>query len=395
MALSAGDQLGSYKILTVVGAGGMGQVYKAFDTQLKREVALKTLLPAYANDPERYGRFQREAEVLASLTHPNIATLYGIADGALVLEFVEGDSLPCPAPIEAAIKYARQIAEALEYAHERGVIHRDLKPANIKVTPDGVVKLLDFGLAKALDNTSTTSTSDAANSPTLTLGHSITGQILGTAAYMSPEQVEGRAADRRADIWSFGAVLFEMLSGKRAFVGSTNVETLASVVTTDPDWSALPKDTPAHIRNLIRRCLIKDRKQRLQAIGEARIVLQTPPAAEQGPVAPKATTRSRFGVPTLLWAVAATLAAGALATVHYREQPPEPPKPVRFQLSPENVTIGLTMRFALSPDGTKLAYYAVGNDGVTRLWIRSMDTLEIAALVRRRPGTDFADFLVV
>jgi serine/threonine protein kinase len=162
------------------------------------------------------------------------------------------------------------------------------------------------------------STSDVANSPTLTLGHSITGHILGTAAYMAPEQVEGRAADRRADIWSFGAVLFEMLAGKRAFVGSTNVETLASVVKTDPDWSALPKDTPAHIRNLIRRCLIKDRKQRLQAIGEARIVLENPPAAEQGAVAPKATARSRFAAPALLWAVVATLAAAALATVLYR-----------------------------------------------------------------------------
>jgi serine/threonine protein kinase len=197
--------------------------------------------------------------------------------------------------------------------------------------------------------------------------------------------VEGRAADRRADIWSFGAVLFEMLAGKRAFAGSTSVETLASVVKTDPDWSALPKDTPAHIRNLIRCCLIKDRKQRLQAIGDARIVLENPPAAEQAAVAPKATARSRFAVPALLWAVAATLAAGALATVHYREQPQERPKPVRFQLSPENVTIGSSLRFALSPDGTKLAYYAVGNDGVTRLWIRSMDTLESRPLSVAEP----------
>src|SRR5215469_12442928 len=356
MALSAGDQLGSYKILALVGAGGMGQVYKALDTQLKREVALKTLLPAYANDPERYSRFQREAEVLASLTHPNIATLYGITDGALVMEFVEGDSLPCPAPVEAAIKYARQIAEALEYAHERGVIHRDLKPANIKVTPDGVVKLLDFGLAKALDNTPTTSTSDVANSPTLTLGHSISGQILGTAAYMAPEQVEGRAADRRADIWSFGAVLFEMLAGKRAFEGLTNVETLASVMKLDPDWSALPADTPQHVEILIRRCLMKDRKQRLQAIGEARIALENPPllAAPQPAESRAAKIRTGF----FSWGAAAVFAllAGALSFLHFREQPPDPPKPVRFRLSPENVSIAGVFRFAISPDGTKLAY---------------------------------------
>ena len=387
--LSAGDHLGSCKILALIGSGGMGQVYKAVDTQLKREIALKTLLPAYANDPERFARFQREAEVLASLNHPNIATLYGITEGALVMEFVEGESLPCPLPVDTAIEYARQIVEALEYAHERGVIHRDLKPANIKVTPEGVVKLLDFGLAKALDNAPVPAASDVANSPTLTLSHTLAGQILGTAAYMAPEQVEGRAADRRADIWSFGAVLFEMLTGKRAFEGSTSVETLASVMKLDPDWSALGADTPQHAETLIRRCLMKDRKQRLQAIGEARIALESHPAPAARPAeAPAAKLRTGF----FPWAAAAVFAllAATVSLLHFREHPPDPPKAVRFQLSPENVSIGAPFRFALSPDGTKLAYFATGTGtatesyGPTRLWIRSLDTLEARPL----PATD-------
>src|SRR4030095_7974237 len=249
-----------------------GEVYRARDTKLKREVAIKVLPDSFADDPGRMLRFQREAEVLASLNHPNIATIHGVEDGALAMELVEGETLAGPLPVETALNYAKQIAEALEYAHDRGVIHRDLKPANIKVTPDGVVKLLDFGLAKATEDPA--AARDASNSPTLTLGATSVGVILGTAAYMSPEQASGKIADRRSDIWSFGAVVFEMLSGKQAFPGESVSDTLASVLKLEPDWSALPKDTPAWLGQLLRRCLTKDRKRRLQAIGEARIVLE-------------------------------------------------------------------------------------------------------------------------
>src|SRR5712692_853738 len=273
MALSPGTRLGPYEILSPLGAGGMGEVYRAKDTKLKREVALKVLREAFARDPERMARFQREAEVLATLNHPNIAAIYGLEENALIMELVEGETLSRPLPIDTALRYARQIAEALEYAHERGVIHRDLKPANIKVTSEGTVKLLDFGLAKAVENPAAPS-DDPANSPTLTLGMTGVGVIMGTAAYMSPEQASGKTADRRADIWSFGAVLYEMLAGKRAFAGESVPEILASVLKLDPDWGALPAAAPASIRKLVLRCLTKDRRQRLQAIGEARIAIE-------------------------------------------------------------------------------------------------------------------------
>src|SRR5262249_44288512 len=220
MALAAGTKLGPYEIIAPIGAGGMGEVYRARDTKLKREVALKLLPDAFAGDPERMARFQREAEVLASLNHPNIAHVYGVEERALVMELVEGAMLPAPVPLEMALDYARQIAEALEYAHERGVIHRDLKPANIKVTAEGTVKLLDLGLAKAIEDPVRPG-EHLSNSPTLTWGATRVGMIMGTAAYMSPEQASGKAADRRADIWSFGAMLYEMLAGKKAFDGET------------------------------------------------------------------------------------------------------------------------------------------------------------------------------
>ena len=231
MPLSAGDKLGIYEILALIGAGGMGEVYGARDTKLKRDVALKVLPDAFARDPDRMARFQREAEVLASLNHPHIAHIYGVEDRALVMELVEGEALSGPLPIETAVDYAKQIADALEYAHERGVIHRDLKPANVKVTPEGTVKLLDFGLAKAIEDPGP-SASDPSNSPTLTLGATHIGVILGT---MSPEQASGKTADRRADIWSFGAVLYEMLAGKKAFHGESASDTLATVLKLDPD----------------------------------------------------------------------------------------------------------------------------------------------------------------
>src|SRR5580658_459160 len=283
MPLSIGDKIGHYEVLSLLGQGGMGEVYRARDTTLKREVALKVLPLAFLRDPDRMARFQREAEVLASLDHPNIGHIHGIVDSAdsrgLVLALIEGPTLKDrikagPIPLDEAVAIAKQIVEALEYAHDRGVVHRDLKPANIKITPDGVVKVLDFGLAKVLEDEPPPSS--VTNSPTLTVGHTRAGVILGTAAYMSPEQAVGRAVDRRSDIFSFGAVLYEMLTGKRAFRGAATPDVLEAVVRSDPDWTALPAGTPAYLRKLLVRTLAKDRKQRLQAAGEARIILANP-----------------------------------------------------------------------------------------------------------------------
>src|ERR1700680_3489549 len=239
MPLSAGTKLGPYEILAPIGEGGMGEVYRARDTKLKRDVAIKILPEVFARDPERMARFQREAEVLASLNHPNIAAIYGIEERALVMELVEGDSPNGPLPLDDAWKIASQIATALEYAHEKGVIHRDLKPANVKVTPDGVVKLLDFGLAKAFSNQREPSASPE-NSPTLTLGATEVGVILGTAAYMAPEQARGKTVDKRADIWSFGVVLYELLTGERLYSGETTSDILAAVLTSQPPLDQLP-----------------------------------------------------------------------------------------------------------------------------------------------------------
>jgi len=300
MALTSGAKLGPYEILSPLGAGGMGEVYRARDTKLNREVALKVLPPAMARDVERMARFQREAQVLASLNHPNIAAIYGLEESsdvrALVMELVEGPTLAellenrnskietrksgsglptnfeFPSSNLDLLGIAKQIAEALEAAHEKGIVHRDLKPANIKVTPDGTVKVLDFGLAKAIEEP--VASGDSANSPTLSGAATRAGVIMGTAAYMAPEQARSHAVDRRADIWSFGVVLFEMLTGKQAFQGESTSDILASVLKFDPDWGALPASTPPSVVNLLRRCLTKDRKQRLQAIGEARIALE-------------------------------------------------------------------------------------------------------------------------
>ncbi len=259
----------------------MGEVYRAHDTKLNRDVALKVLPAEFASDPERMARFKREAQLLASLNHPNIAAIYGLeeCDGvsALIMELAEGPTLADrishgPIALDEALSIARQIAEALEAAHEKGIIHRDLKPANIKVTPEGAVKVLDFGLAKALEGEA--AEADASQSPTLSLAATKAGVILGTAAYMSPEQARGSGVDKRCDIWSFGVVLFEMLAGKKLFAGETISDTLAAVLRADVDWNVLPGDTPASIRTLLRRCLTKDRKQRLRDIGEARIAIE-------------------------------------------------------------------------------------------------------------------------
>src|SRR5580704_9549991 len=270
MALATGTKLGPYEVVAQIGAGGMGEVYQAHDTKLGRDVAIKVLPDAFAHDPERLSRFQREAKMLAALNHPNIATIYGLEQSGgtsyLVMELVAGETLQelvtrdGPVAVEEALTIAKQIAEALEAAHEKGIIHRDLKPANVKVTPEGKVKVLDFGLAKAFEGDS--ANDDPSNSPTLSMAATMHGVILGTAAYMSPEQAKGKAVDKRTDIWAFGCVLYELLTGKQAFEGETVTEILAAVLKGEPDWQALPPSTPTKIRDLLRRCLQKNVNQR-------------------------------------------------------------------------------------------------------------------------------------
>jgi serine/threonine protein kinase len=288
MPLSAGDKLGPYEILAPIGAGGMGEVYQARDSKLEREVAIKVLPVALAQDPERLARFEREAKVLASLNHPNIAQIYGIEESngvrALVMELVPGQTLKGPLPLETALNYAKQIADALEAAHEKNITHRDLKPGNVMVTPAGVVKVLDFGLA-AVGQPSTPGDGNPTNSPTLTIAATQAGMIMGTAGYMSPEQAAGQTVDRRADIWAFGVVLWEMLTGKRLFEGATISHILAAVLKDEPDWERVP----AKVRRLLRSCLEKDVKQRLQAIGDWKLLM-----VEDAPAA-SAPAPSRLG----------------------------------------------------------------------------------------------------
>src|SRR5216683_2453641 len=259
MPLSAGTKLGPYEILAPIGAGGMGEVYRARDTKLDRDVAIKVLPAALAQDPERLARFEREAKVLAALNHPNIAQIYGLEQRALIMELVPGETLKGPLPLETALNYAKQIADALEAAHEKGITHRDLKPANIMITPSGVVKVLDFGLA-AVTQPSAASEGDPTDSPTLTMRATQAGMIMGTAAYMSPEQARGESVDKRADIWAFGVVLYELLTGERLFEGETISDTLIEVATKEPDWNRVPQK----VRRLLRRCLEKDAKKRLR-----------------------------------------------------------------------------------------------------------------------------------
>src|SRR5271170_1905083 len=296
MALTAGTRLGPYEILAPIGAGGMGEVYRARDTKLERDVAIKVLPAAVAQDPERLARFEREAKVLASLNHPNIAQIYGVEERALVMELVEGATLQGPLPLDTALNYARQIADALEAAHEKNIIHRDLKPANIMTTPAGLVKVLDFGLAAVAQSSDP---SNPVNSPTLTISPTRAGMILGTAAYMSPEQARGKAVDKRADIWAFGVVLFEMLTGKRLFEGETISDTLAAVIKEEPDWTR----GPAKVRRLLKKCLEKDPKKRLRDIGDAWELLEDAPATS-------APAPSRLG--WVAWGVVAILAVVAV-----------------------------------------------------------------------------------
>ena len=377
MPLAAGERLGPYEILASIGAGGMGEVYRARDTKLDRDVAIKVLPAALAQDPERLARFEREAKVLASLNNPNIAQIYGIEDRALVMELVEGQTLQGPLSLETALNYARQIADALEAAHEKNIIHRDLKPANIMITPDGVVKVLDFGLAAVAQSSDP---SNPANSPTLTISPTRAGMILGTAAYMSPEQARGKTVDKRADIWAFGVVLYEVLTGQRLFEGETVSDTLAQVLTKEPDW----EQVPAPVRKLVGRCLEKDPKLRLRDIGDAKLLLEEAP--------PEMAPAKRSGG---WWKIAAVgaLAAGAIGgwEIARVRQPPADQRVMRFQIDPPEggefsygtVSAGI----ALSPDGRTAAYVASSN-GKNRLWVRPLD--ETAARVI--PGTDNAGF---
>jgi serine/threonine protein kinase len=366
MALAAGSRLGPYEILAPIGAGGMGEVYRARDSRLKRDVALKVLPDAFACDPERLARFTREAEVLAALNHPNIAAIYGIEESALVMELVPGETLAeivrrGPLPLKTALQYVNQIADALEAAHEKGIVHRDLKPANVKVTPEGRVKVLDFGLAAVMQGPSTAS--DVSNSPTLTISPTRAGVILGTAAYMSPEQARGTAVDQRADIWAFGLVLYEMLTSKPAFAGDTVTDILAAIMKEQPNLDEVPEE----VRPALARCLSKDRRARWGTMGDIRWAL------EKAPHAPPLRSRSGWGWPVA--GVAVLVAAIALWAPGRSAHAPA--KLMRFEIPiPEKIAMASSGTFALSPDGSKLAYYARGSDGGLRLWLRAMDSTE-------------------
>lgn len=384
-ALNSGDKLGPYEILSPLGAGGMGEVYRATDSTLDREVAIKVLPDLFARDPERIQRFKREAKVLASLNHPNIAAIYGFeeAEGKrfLVMELVEGETLAerlkiSLMPVEEALQIGKQIAEALEAAHERGIIHRDLKPANIKITPEGKVKVLDFGLAKAMANESTQM--DIENSPTITADFTRPGVVMGTAAYMSPEQARGKPLDKRTDIWSYGCVFYECLVGERAFNGETNSDLMAEILKVDPDWDTLPHTIPPNIQMLLKRCLQKDRKQRLRDIGEAWVVIDAAIAGDTSMMglaayeAPRTASWKRL----LPWSITVVLAITAAALWLIPRSTPTPTQ--RFSISiPENqVPKGMTMpTLAISPDGQLLVYRGQSEMG-TQLYLRRINQLE-------------------
>ena len=387
MGLTPGTRVGVYDITAPIGEGGMGQVYRARDTKLKRDVAIKVLPPSFADDADQIARLQREAEVLASLNHPNIAAIYGLEESAgttaLVMELVEGDDLSQriargAIPLAEALPIAKQIAEALEAAHEQGIIHRDLKPANIRVRGDGTVKVLDFGLAKAMDPAGASSV-NAASSPTLTVNATALGMIIGTAAYMSPEQARGKAVDKRADIWAFGCVLHEMLTGTSLFAGDTVPETLGLIFSREPDLTTLPAATPAGVRALIARCLVKDPRQRLRDIGDGRLALD---AAQDTPV-----TLQSAPTPVLWrampWVVAAALAFVAGWALWSRTASSTSiPQVTHVEIGyPRNVEAfaGTSLGPAISPDGRTIAMVGV-RDGQRRVFIRRLDRAAAAEL---------------
>ena len=396
--MKPGDSLGPYRVVSELGVGGMGEVYRARDAKLNRDVAIKILPDAFAHDADRVARFSREAQTLASLNHPNIAQIFGVLEEdqpthvhALVMELVEGDDLSViisrgAQPLADALPIAKQIADALEAAHEQGIVHRDLKPANIKVRADGTVKVLDFGLAKALDPAGTSS-AEVMNSPTLTARATQMGLIIGTAAYMAPEQAKGKAVDRRADIWAFGVVLFEMLSGGRAFEGDDVSEVLAGVLKLDPDWSALPADLPEPARRLLKRCLEKDPKKRLRNVAEGMLQLEDALAMPVVSAAATSAASAPRTAPTPRWRRALPIAAAVIVTavavggVMWLGRPKEPARVVSRFVVPfgegQERTLRTSQGLAISPDGTTIAYVANA-----QIYVRAIGDLEARALTR-------------
>ena len=405
MALGAGSRIGPYEITSQIGVGGMGEVYSAIDTNLGREVAVKVLPDIFADDPDRLARFEREARTLASLNHPGIAIIYGVertaAVRALVMELVDGETLADrlargPVPLDEALPIVRAIADALQAAHDHGIIHRDLKPANVKVRQNGTVKVLDFGLAKALEPTG--AASGMPQSPTITSpAMTRIGVILGTAAYMSPEQARGKPADRRADIWAFGVTLFEMLTGRQLFDGETVSDTLASVLKNEPDWNLLPPDTPPAIRRLLRRCLAKDPQRRLSSAADATIEIDEAlgaPSAEM----PVRRERPRWLYPAFVVAVLVGAFLAALATwLVMRPAATSPPVVARFEI-PSTLPLAVfnpDRGVALSPDGKLLVYrttttapFGTFGSGGGSPWaihrLAALDTKLIAGITRGR-----------
>ena len=413
MALTPGTRLGPYEITAQLGAGGMGEVYRATDTDLGRDVAIKVLPEAFAHDTDRLARFEREARTLAALNHPNIAGVYGLEKSpteagssqagpyilALVMELVEGPTLAeriteGAIPVDEALPVAKQIAEALEAAHDHGIIHRDLKPANIKVRPDGTVKVLDFGLAKAMEPVGA-GTSNASLSPTITTpAMTQAGVILGTAAYMSPEQAKGRAADKRSDVWAFGCVLYEMLTGRRAFDGEDMTDVLGAVVRLEPDWSALPSTVPPLVSTFLRSCLVKDRRQRVADLSAALFVLSTAARFTTSDsktdidAISRRAARRRIAAWSAAALVAGSAAAGSLTWVATR---PDRPRVTRLTIAPPSAAAltlgGNTRDIAISPDGTRVVY--LGNNG-TQLFVRALDQLDPKPLTG--PGSPAGPF---
>jgi WD40 repeat protein len=394
MSLSAGTRLGPYEILVPLGAGGMGEVYRARDTKLRRDVAIKILPQIFTSDPERLARFEREAQMLAALNHSHIGAIYGVEDAggvrALVLELVEGETLAerlrrGSVPVVEALAIARQIADALEAAHERSIVHRDLKPANVKITPDGQVKVLDFGLAKAV--VSNTTGPDLSQSPTWTENGTSKGAILGTAAYMSPEQARGKTVDKRTDIWAYGCVLYEMLTGRKAFAGETASDAIAAILQREPDWTKLPAAAPAAVPRLLRRCLEKDPCRRLRDIGDARLevddALSSPARNDLARGRPALMTR-RVAISALAGAAVGAASMGIFALGRNRGTMPRSLTRFRIPLPEGGVAVAsFNKRVAISPDGTHIAFTVVpgGVSGYTSLgsdlfFLHSLSELE-------------------
>jgi serine/threonine protein kinase len=413
MSLAPGDRLGPFEIISLVGEGGMGRVYRARDTKLARQVAIKVLPDTFARDAERLARFRREAQALAALNDPHIAQIYHLEDVgqsvALVMEFVEGRTLANAIDARAidvddAIRLAAEVAAGLETAHEKGIIHRDLKPANVKITADGHAKILDFGLAKAM--TGDAASAELMNSPTLTARATEAGMILGTAAYMSPEQARGKTVDKRTDIWAFGAVLFEMLTGRRAFEGESVSDTLASVLRSDPDWSLVPAAVPPHVRSLLARCLDRDTSRRLRDIGEARLALSgasSPLVTGAQPISsvmlPAATIVDRTAWRPWPWMIATALLGVSLLLLLLPTS--SLLRPNTAAIAPESLELAISAptgaefrvgsnsgNVALSPDGSRIAYVAATQKATT-IWLRSLGTDDARSL----PGTDGASNL--